>query len=105
MEDLPPFDELMAMAIHHPEQLEVLRETLSQAVIDSAQQEMKPRLRAQQSHIDRLISRGKNPHHTNVLLMRELRRQLDQLNIALTEPHRFEAQQAEIHAFPLQRGN
>ena len=90
---LPSFDEMMKMAQDDPESLTRLRQEMAQATIANASQEMQPRLLAQQSHIDRLISSGKNPNHTNVLLMKELRQQVDKFCQALqgTPPCQEEA--------------
>ncbi len=71
---LPPFDELMQMAKKDPDAFEQFRQDKAREMIEGASEAMQPRLRAQQSHIDRVISNCKNPHHTNVVLMRELQK-------------------------------
>ncbi|MEF1214041.1 DUF3135 domain-containing protein [Vibrio alginolyticus] len=64
---LPPFDEMVRMAERDPEAFEQFRHEMAKEMIESASEDMKERLWAQQSHIDRVISTCKNPHHTNVV--------------------------------------
>ena len=59
------------------------RHEMAKEMIESASEDMKERLWAQQSHIDRVISTCKNPHHTNVVLMNELRKQVVKFKAAL----------------------
>ncbi|EME3979700.1 DUF3135 domain-containing protein [Vibrio alginolyticus] len=80
---LPPFDEMVRMAERDPEAFEQFRHEMAKEMIESASEDMKERLRAQQSHIDRVISTCKNPHHTNVILMNELRKQVVKFKAAL----------------------
>lgn len=80
---LPPFDEMVRMAERDPEAFEQFRHEMAKEMIESASEDMKERLRAQQSHIDRVISTCKNPHHTNVVLMNELRKQVVKFKAAL----------------------
>ncbi len=61
MQTLPSFDELKAMAEQAPEKLEALRLSMSEEIINNASIEMQPRLRAQMSHINQVIAKGKNP--------------------------------------------
>ncbi|WP_087023455.1 DUF3135 domain-containing protein [Thaumasiovibrio subtropicus] len=96
MQKLPSFDEMMHMAEHHPDQLEALRTRMSEEVIDRANDAMKPRLRAQMSHIRRVISYSKNPNHANVLLMGELQTQLHRFSLALNDPAQLREHQAEV---------
>ncbi|WP_428774771.1 DUF3135 domain-containing protein [Vibrio sp.] len=92
---LPSFDELVALAKTDPEQLTRMRQSMCAELIQSASPEMQQRLRAQQSHIELIISRGKNPNQVNVMLMRELYRQLfkfqQSLNGNFTELYNSEA--------------
>ena len=94
MQSLPDFDQLVQLAATDPQQFEVLRQRLIEQTIAQASPSMQPRLRAQQSHIDRLISHAKNPLHANILLQQELQRQLQRFNHALQSPS--PQQQAKI---------
>ncbi|MCQ1056762.1 DUF3135 domain-containing protein [Photobacterium sp. ZSDE20] len=99
MQTLPPFDELKAMAENEPEKLEALRLTMSEEIISNASAEMQPRLRAQMSHINQVIDLGKNPNHTNILLMAELQQQLKRFAQALNAPETLTEHQADIKPF------
>ncbi|CAH0534574.1 hypothetical protein VST7929_02518 [Vibrio stylophorae] len=83
MTALPPFDQLMRLAEQQPKALDALRYQLSQELIAQAPKERQPQLHAHYSHINRLIGLGKNPHHVNVLLSRELHKQVHRLQRAL----------------------
>ncbi|ASI97560.1 DUF3135 domain-containing protein [Vibrio rotiferianus] len=80
---LPPFDEMVRMAEKDPEAFEQFRHDMAKEMIDSASNQMKDRLWAQQSHIDRVIDNCKNPNHTNVVLMNELQKQMVKFREAL----------------------
>ncbi|CAE6881039.1 hypothetical protein ACOMICROBIO_FLGHMIGD_00239 [Vibrio sp. B1FLJ16] len=80
---LPSFDELVLMAQKDPEAFEQFRKDKAREMIESASEAMQPRLWAQQSHIDRVISNCKNPHHVNVVLMKELQKQVVKFQQAL----------------------
>lgn len=80
---LPPFDEMVRMAERDPEAFEQFRHEMAKEMIESASENMQERLWAQQSHIDRVISACKNPHHTNVVLMNELQKQVVKFRAAL----------------------
>lgn len=80
---LPSFDELVQMAESDPEGFEQFRREMAKEMIESASEMMQPRLWAQQSHIDRVIRNCKNPHHTNVVLMNELQKQVTKFREAL----------------------
>ncbi len=80
---LPPFDELVRMAKNDPQAFEQFRQDRVREMIEAASETMQPRLKAQQSHIERVISNCKNPHHTNVVLMNELRKQVMKFRDAL----------------------
>ncbi|NVD05406.1 DUF3135 domain-containing protein [Vibrio sp. JPW-9-11-11] len=69
---LPSFDELMAMAESSPDAFNRFKQEMCEEMIQSASVEMQDRLWAQQSHIDRVLSKCKNPNQANVVLMREL---------------------------------
>lgn len=69
---LPPFDELVELAQQNPEAFRQFKQDMCEELILSASDEMQARLWAQQSHIDRVVSRCKNPNQANVVLMREL---------------------------------
>ena len=99
MQALPSFDELKQMAENAPAELEALRLSLSEAIISNASPAMQPRLRAQMSHINQVIARGKNPNHTNILLMSELQMQLKRFAQALNAPETLTEHQAEIRPF------
>ncbi|WP_413112752.1 DUF3135 domain-containing protein [Thaumasiovibrio sp. DFM-14] len=97
MEKLPPFDELVELAKHHPDKLEALRERMVNSLISEAREEAQPRLRAQQYHIQQVIQRGKNPNHTNVLLLKELQAQLYRLSLSINDPTQLQQHTASIH--------
>ncbi|MGF1724535.1 DUF3135 domain-containing protein [Photobacterium nomapromontoriensis] len=99
MQTLPDFDTLKHMAENAPEELEALRLTMSEEIIERASDAMKPRLRAQMSHINHVIEYGKNPNHTNILLMAELQQQLKRFAQALNAPDTLTENQADIHPF------
>ncbi|PSW19266.1 DUF3135 domain-containing protein [Photobacterium sanctipauli] len=99
MQTLPSFDELKAMAENAPEELEALRLSMSEEIINNASEAMQPRLRAQMSHINQVIATGKNPNHTNILLMSELQQQLKRFALALNAPETLKAHCAEIKPF------
>ncbi len=80
---LPPFEELVRMAENDPEAFEQFRKDKAREMIEGASEAMQPRLRAQQSHIDRMISSCKNPHHVNVVLRNELQKQVMKFRDAL----------------------
>ncbi len=61
MQSLPNFDQLVHLAATDPQQFTLLRQRLIEQTINQASPAMQPRLRAQQSHIDRVISHAKNP--------------------------------------------
>ncbi|MGC9460060.1 DUF3135 domain-containing protein [Vibrio genomosp. F10] len=73
---LPPFDELVDLAKHNPDAFVQFKKEMCEEMILSASSEMQDRLWAQQSHIDRVVDRCKNPTHANVLLMKELSQQM-----------------------------
>ncbi|PSW04897.1 DUF3135 domain-containing protein [Photobacterium lipolyticum] len=99
MQTLPSFDELKILAESKPEELEALRLRMSEEIIAGASPSMQPRLRAQLSHINQVISRGKNPNHTNVLLLSELQQQLKRFAQALNAPETLTEHQAEVKPF------
>ncbi|MCL9780378.1 DUF3135 domain-containing protein [Vibrio sp. S4M6] len=73
---LPSFDEMMELAKQDPKAFNSFKKEMCEEMILSASLSMQSRLRAQQSHIDLVVSRCKNPTHTNVVLMRELSQQI-----------------------------
>ncbi len=85
--NLPLFDELVQMAKNDPQAFEQFRQDKAREMIEGASEAMQPRLWAQQSHIERVISNCKNPHHTNVVLMNELRKQVVKFRDALQGNH------------------
>ncbi|EEX30722.1 MULTISPECIES: DUF3135 domain-containing protein [Vibrio] len=80
---LPTFDELMALAQDNPEAFNRFKKEMCEEMIQSASKDMRDRLWAQQSHIDRVVGHCKNPNHTNVVLMRELVSQMGKFHEAL----------------------
>ncbi|WP_098417112.1 DUF3135 domain-containing protein [Vibrio sp. ES.051] len=80
---LPSFDEMVRMAESNPQAFEQFRHDMAKKMIEGASEKMQPRLWAQQSHIDRVISTCKNPNHTNVVLMDELQKQVIKFRAAL----------------------
>ncbi len=98
---LPSFDELMVMAQQDPNGFERFRQRACLRCILSSSLPMRERLIAQQNHINRLISHCKNPVHTNMVLMRELQKQVAKLRQSLEANPRLSSQQpqAEIIDF------
>ncbi|USD65469.1 DUF3135 domain-containing protein [Vibrio sp. SCSIO 43136] len=80
---LPPFDELVELAENDPAAFDEFRQQMCEEMITCASTEMQPRLRAQQTHIERVIQTCKNPTHTNVTLMYELSSQMGKFRSAL----------------------
>lgn len=106
MDTLPNFDDMAKMAKEDPEQFEQLRQQLIEYTINQAHHSMQPRLKAQQSHIDLVISRGKNPLHTTMLLRNELQRQLVRFAETLQHPHNHDnAEITPISSHPKQSEN
>lgn len=97
--EIPSFDELKALAEKSPEQLEALRHKLSMEFIESLPEDHQGPLLAQQSHIERVIKRGNNPNHINILLGRELGKQFVRFANSLNKPI-DEHQAADIIQFP-----
>ncbi|MGF1910237.1 DUF3135 domain-containing protein [Vibrio kasasachensis] len=82
-QQLPSFDELVKLVQEDEAAFEQLKQEKCQELIQSASQDMQPRLLAQQSHIDRLVGHCKNPNHVNVVLMQELRKQVQKFQSSL----------------------
>jgi uncharacterized protein YeaO (DUF488 family) len=82
-QELPPFDELVALAKQNPEAFSQFKRQMCEEMISSASLNMQQRLRAQQSHIDLVVSQCKNPNHINVILMREMTIQMVKFRDAL----------------------
>lgn len=82
-QSLPSFDELVKLAQNNPEEFDQFKRKVCEEVITFASEEMQPRLRAQQSHIDRVISHCKNPYHINIVLAKELSLQIVKIQAAL----------------------
>lgn len=96
---LPSFDELKTLAETDLDQLEQLRHQLSMELIDSLPKNHQEYLRAQQNRINRIIERGNNPNHVNILLGQELSKQFMRFSDSLNNPL-GEIQTAEIIQFP-----
>lgn len=94
-QQLPPFDELVQLAKSDPEAFNQLKHDMCERMICSASETMQDRLRAQQSHIDLVVSRCKNPHHVNVVLMQELSGQVCKFQDALQGHCQFKESQSE----------
>ncbi|WP_299688547.1 DUF3135 domain-containing protein [uncultured Vibrio sp.] len=92
---LPPFDELVQLAKSDPEAFNQFKQQMCEQMIGSASEVMQDRLRAQQSHIDLVVDRCKNPHHANVVLMQELRSQVGKFQDALKGRTGFEDPQPD----------
>ncbi|MZI92268.1 DUF3135 domain-containing protein [Vibrio sp. CAIM 722] len=80
---LPPFEEMVDLAQKDPEAFAQFKRDMCEEMIQSASNKMQQRLWAQQSHIDLVVSKCKNPDHTNVTLMRELSEQMAKFKGAL----------------------
>lgn len=96
MKTLPSFDELVALAQTAPEDLEILRIKMSEDFIATASKRMQPTLRAQLTHINRVIENGKNPNQINVLLMKELIKKFSHFSTALNNPSELTQKTASI---------
>ncbi|MCK6263232.1 DUF3135 domain-containing protein [Vibrio sp. ZSDE26] len=96
---LPPFDELVDLAKHHPDAFVQFKKDMCEEMILSASSEMQDRLWAQQSHIDRVVSRCKNPTHTNVILMKELSEQFHRFQNVLDGREKVTQTSADIIPF------
>lgn len=97
-QQLPTFDELLALAQSDPEALTRLRQQMSQDAIAQVPVERRSQLDALQSHIERKLSLAKNPLHASVLLSQEMQRSLSKLQQALNNPAAYLAQQQEHSA-------
>ncbi len=99
---LPPFDELVELAQKNPAAFDQFKKDMCEEMIMSASQAMRDRLWAQQSHIDLVVRRCKNPNQANVLLMSELTQQMCKFQNALegTELHATANTSAEVIPFP-----
>ncbi|WP_047049170.1 DUF3135 domain-containing protein [Vibrio mexicanus] len=80
---LPPFDEMVELAELNPTAFEQFKKDMCEEMILSASSNMQRRLWAQQSHIDRVIGKCKNPNQTNMVLMTELTQQMIRFQDAL----------------------
>ena len=80
---LPPFDELVELAEKNPAAFEQFKKDMCEEMILSASRAMQDRLWAQQSHIDLVVRKCKNPNQANVLLMSELSQQMSKFQNAL----------------------
>ncbi|EOB3575016.1 DUF3135 domain-containing protein [Vibrio vulnificus] len=99
-QQLPSFDEMMALAAENPDAFNKFKQDMCQEMIQSASEAMRERLLAQQSHIDLVISRCKNPVHTNVVLMNELTKQMVKFREALdSDGSELQAPSAEVIPF------
>lgn len=100
VQTLPPFDELVELAQENPEAFRQFKRDMCEELIRSASYEMQDRLWAQQSHIDRVVGRCKNPNQANVVLMQELVSQMIKFQ-DIIEQDRYEEpkQSADIIPF------
>lgn len=80
---LPSFDELVKLAQEDEAAFDRFKRDKCEEMIQSASQDMQPRLWAQQSHIDRVVGHCKNPNHVNVVLMQELMKQVQKFQQTL----------------------
>lgn len=84
-DSLIDFDTLVKLAKDAPSKFEEYKRERIESMISSRTDEMQTRLRAQQSHIDRVVSRCSNPYHVNIVLYQELRTQMDKLIAGVVE--------------------
>lgn len=96
---LPDFDELIRLAQTDPEQLSQLRQAVAQQYIAQRSDEWQQRLEALQSHIERLISTGRNPYHVNMLLHQAMQDSVASLRQACVCP----LQGGTVLTFPSER--
>lgn len=97
----PCFDELSALAKEDPATFAELKKSLCEEIILNASEEIQPRLRAQQCHLNLLIEQGKNPDHTNMLLYIELIKQLNRLNDTLARQRKTPSRGDNVISFPI----
>ena len=102
-QQLPPFDELVELAEKNPAAFEQFKRDMCEEMILSASTAMRDRLWAQQSHIDLVVKKCKNPNQANVLLMTELTQQMSKFQSALEgeiSPSHPDSRQDNIIPFP-----
>ena len=102
---LPSFDEMVELAKEDTQAFNRFKKDMCEEMILSASESMQGRLRAQQSHIDRVVSRCKNPNHTNVVLMRELSQQMYRFQEVLDGDNYNTPQQATVIPFAPRSGD
>ena len=90
IQKIPSFDTLLMLAEHDPKQLEKIRRHLSERIIDSAPEYLRPRLRGLQFRIDATRRRAKNPLDACIQLSGMMFESLEELRAALngTPVHR-----------------
>ncbi len=98
-QELPPFEELVQLAEKNPMAFAELKSQICEEVILASSKPMQNRLRAQQSHLNLVISRCKNPAHTNVVLMDELQKQISKFRQALTGDQTILTNDAQVLPF------
>jgi SPX domain protein involved in polyphosphate accumulation len=96
---LPSFDELVELAENDPDAFVEFKKNACEQVITFASSEMQPRLRAQQSRLDRVIKHCKNPNHINLILSSELQQQVNKFQDVLNGDNPSDSP-AEIIPFP-----
>ena len=81
--NLPEFEELAALAQNNPEALEALRKEHSDALIDSAPDKFKRRLRGLQFQIDMEIRKAPNPMASCIRISQMMHESFGELRTAL----------------------
>lgn len=89
LQDIPSFDELVALSNADPKGFEKLRTELCEQAIADAPESMQPRLKGLQFQIDMERKRSSSPLDTCVRLSRMMNESLLALNSALTNPGEY----------------
>ncbi len=98
---LPPFEELVALAEENPEAFSLLKQELCEEAILSSPSAIQDRLWALQSHIDRIVGSCKNPNHVNARLIQELNKHFVRFQATLNGHYQPESSaSATIIPFP-----
>lgn len=111
--NLPNFEDLLKLAKDDPDQLEALRQSLVQELIDETQGDQKRRLEGLQFRIDMERRRSKNPIQSCVKLSKMMHDSVQRLSshlseiktgqMAVTEPLHTQESVADVISFESKR--
>lgn len=104
LQTLPPFEELVELAKHNPLAFDMFKQDMCEELILSASEAMQQRLWAQQSHIDLIVSRCKNPDHANIELMKALSSQVEKFQHVLCNHATVEENESSAQVIPFPQG-